>query len=117
VTTVKYLLMVCVAESLPLSPEQVAAEVKAATTWAEQMQARGVRILGDRLRPVQDTTTVRVRDDELLVSDGPFAETKEQLAGFDVIDCRDLDEAIEVAATHPGARLGTVELRPLWPVA
>jgi hypothetical protein len=73
-----------------------------------------VRLLGDRLRPVSDATTVRVRNDELLISDGPFAETKEQIGGFDVIECADLDEAIEVASKHPVARFGAVEVRPFW---
>ncbi|WP_318783741.1 YciI family protein [Plantactinospora soyae] len=110
----KYLLMVCVDESIQSSPEESAAEVKAATAWAQDTQARGVRVLGDRLRPTKEATTVRVRDGELLVSDGPFAETKEQLAGFDVIECASLDEAVQVASAHPGAQIGTVELRPFW---
>jgi hypothetical protein len=57
---------------------------------------------------------VRVRDDELLVSDGPFAETKEQVGGYDLIECAGLDQAIEVASRHPTARLGTIEVRPVW---
>jgi hypothetical protein len=69
---------------------------------------------GSRLRPVSDATTVRVRAGEVLLSDGPFAETKEQMGGFDLIECKDLDEAIEVASKHPGAKFGTIELRPLW---
>jgi hypothetical protein len=56
--------------------------------------------------------TVRVRDDQVIVTDGPFAETKEQLAGFDVLDCADLDEAIQAAARHPMARGGLLEVRP-----
>jgi hypothetical protein len=58
---------------------------------------------------------VRVRDGEALVSDGPFAETKEQILGYDLIECGDLDQAIEVAVKHPVARFGTIEVRPLWP--
>jgi hypothetical protein len=77
------------------------------------MLARGVTLHGDRLRSVDDATTVQVRDQEILVSDGPFAETKEQIAGYDVIDCADLDEAIEIAAKHPTAWLGTIEVRPI----
>ncbi|WP_422771039.1 YciI family protein [Plantactinospora sp. WMMC1484] len=110
----KYLLMVCVDESVQPSPEAAEAEVKAATAWVQDLQARGVRVIGDRLRPTSEATTVRVRDGELLVSDGPFAETKEQLAGFDVIDCASLEEAVQVASAHPGAQIGTVELRPFW---
>jgi hypothetical protein len=78
------------------------------------MDGRGVRLQGDRLQPVSQAATVRVRGGEVLVSDGPFAETKEQIAGFDVLECADLDEAIEVASRHPVARIGTVEVRPFW---
>jgi len=78
------------------------------------MERRGVRVLGQRLRSVSDSTTVRVREGEVLVSDGPFAETKEQIGGFDILDCADLDEAIEVASKHPAASFGTLELRPFW---
>jgi hypothetical protein len=63
---------------------------------------------------VSDATTVRVRDAEVLLSDGPFAESKEQIAGFDIIECADLDEAIEVAAKHPVAAFGSIEVRPFW---
>ena len=64
------------------------------------------------LAPPAAATTIRVRDGELLVSDGPFAETKEVIAGYDLLECADLDEAIEVARTHPMARAGRLELRP-----
>ena len=57
---------------------------------------------------------MRVRNGEMLTTDGPFAETKEQLAGYYVVDCKDLDEAIEVAAKIPGARTGSIEVRPIW---
>jgi hypothetical protein len=69
---------------------------------------------GERLRPTTEATTVRQRNGETLVLDGPFAEAKEQVAGLDIIDCADLDEAIEIASKHPCAGLGTVEVRPLW---
>jgi hypothetical protein len=85
-------------------------------SWLEEMLARGVNLGGDRLRGVADATTVQVRDHEVLISDGPFAETKEQIAGYDVIDCADLDEAIEIAARHPTAWLGKVEVRPILEV-
>jgi hypothetical protein len=73
-----------------------------------------VRQFGSRLRPVSDATTVQLRAGEVVLSDGPFAETKEQVGGFDLIECRDLDEAIEVASKHPAAKFGTLEVRPLW---
>ncbi|MHA6629372.1 YciI family protein [Pseudonocardia sichuanensis] len=84
--------------------------------WVAEMDGRGVRRHGDRLRPVSDATTVRVRNNEVLISDGPFAETKEQMYGYDLLECADLDEAIEVASKHPMARFGMVELRPVWPI-
>ena len=102
----RYLMLVCASEDLgpdvPPGP------------WIAEMERRKVRVLGQRLRPVVDSTTVRVRAGEVLVSDGPFAETKEQIGGFDILDCEDLDEAIEVASKHPAARFGTLELRPFW---
>jgi hypothetical protein len=67
-----------------------------------------------RLRPSSNATTVRVREGELLVSDGPFAETKEQMGGFDIIECASVDEAVEIAARHPAAASGAIEVRPLW---
>jgi hypothetical protein len=78
------------------------------------MEGRGVRLSGNRLALTTDATTVRVREGDVLVSDGPFAETKEQIGGYDVIECADLDEAIEVAAKHPVAKFGTIEVRPFW---
>jgi hypothetical protein len=85
-----------------------------AEDWVRRHDARGTRITGDRLRPVDDATTVRVRGDRLLVTDGPFTESQEWIAGFDILECRDLDEAIAVAAEHPMARFGRLELRPFW---
>jgi|SRR5829696_4730771 len=85
-----------------------------AEEWVEKHTASGKRLLGDRLRPVQDATTVRRRDDRVLVTHGPFAETREWIAGFDILDCADLDEAIAIAGEHPMARFGRLELRPFW---
>jgi len=81
-------------------------------TWVAETGARGQRISGDRLATPETATTVRVRNGELLVSDGPFAETKEAIIGYDLLECADLDEALEVARNHPMARLGRIELRP-----
>jgi hypothetical protein len=85
-----------------------------ALAWAEEMTRRRVLLNGQVLRPPEDATTVRVRDGEILLSDGPFAETKEQIGGLCVIECADLDEALEIAAAHPVARYGMVEVRPIW---
>jgi hypothetical protein len=84
--------------------------------WVAKHDATGKRVIGERLRPVEDATTVRRRGGKLLVTDGPFAETREWIAGFDVLECADLDEAIAIAAEHPMARFGRLELRPFWPI-
>jgi hypothetical protein len=110
-----YLLLVCVDRSVELEPEERASIGPTAEAWMNEMDDRGVRQQGHQLAPVSDATTVRVRGGDVVVADGPFAETKEQIAGFDVLECADLDEAIEVAGRHPMARLGILEVRPLWP--
>jgi hypothetical protein len=84
--------------------------------WFAYVNGKGAWVTGDRLRPTEDATTVRVRGGELLVTDGPFTESKEWIAGFDVLECEDLDAAIEVARRHPQAYGGTLELRPFWPM-
>lgn len=81
--------------------------------WSEEMLERGVIRGGGGLRPPNEATTVRVRDAQVLLTDGPFADTKEQIGGFCLIDCKDLDEAIEIAAKHPAAGYGTIEIRPM----
>ncbi|RXZ67673.1 YciI family protein [Agromyces albus] len=83
--------------------------------WVDEVESRGVHIRGERLRPPADATTVRRRAGEVLVTDGPFAESKEWIAGYDIIECESLDEAIEIASKHPMARFGHIELRPAWP--
>jgi hypothetical protein len=80
--------------------------------WVVENDDRGRRLDGNELAPPSAATTIRVRNGELLVSDGPFAETKEVIVGYDLLECADLDEAIEVARTHPMARGGRLELRP-----
>jgi len=79
----------------------------------QEMEQKGVLVAGDGLYPTATATTVRVRDGERDVTDGPFAETKEQLGGFYVLDVKDLDEAIEWAAKIPGSQVGSVEIRPV----
>jgi hypothetical protein len=108
----KYLMLVCVDPAL--DPAQVDPDEMPVEQWVDEHDGTGVRVLGCRVRPAADSTTVRVRRGELLVTDGPFGETKEQIAGFDVLDCKDLDHAIEVARQHPMARGGYLELRPFW---
>jgi hypothetical protein len=87
-------------------------EDEALRAWDAEMTSRGILVAGGVLRPGNQTTTVRVREGELLVTDGPFAETKEQIAGYVVLECASIDEAIEVSSRHPTAKIGTFELRP-----
>ena len=111
----RYLLMIYTDEyEIALSPEESGALLGEYGKFGEEMGRRGILQGGARLRPVADATSVRVRDGEVLISDGPFAETKEQIGGYYLVDCKDLDEATEVAAKLPGARDGTIEVRPIW---
>lgn len=103
----KYLLLICGDESAAIHAQD------GCEGWSEEMEQRGVIDGGAGLAPPTDATTVRVREHELLLTDGPFAETKEQVGGFVLIDCADLDEAIEIASKHPAARYGTIEIRPV----
>jgi hypothetical protein len=112
----RYALLICTEEKAmaDATPEEAQASTAAYMAFGEAMGARGVLKGGERLYPTTDATTVRVRDGEVLTSDGPFAETKEQMGGFYLVDCKDLDEAIEVAAKIPGAAVGSIEVRPIW---
>ena len=81
--------------------------------FGEELQRDGHRLAAEALQPIQTATTVRVRNGRLSLTDGPFAETKEQLAGFYLIDARDLNEAIQLASKIPPARVGSIEVRPV----
>lgn len=105
-------LMFIWAEGRP-APEELAVMQREIPGWVEEMDGRGVRLLGRELRLPDTAVTVRVRDGETLITDGPFMETKEFMAGFDLLECADLDEAIEVAAKTPVSWFQTVEIRPL----
>ena len=107
----KYLMLVCVDPDLDQSQVRNAPDIE---DWFAEMDGKGIRLLGDRVRPGSDATTVRVRDGEVLLTDGPYVETKDLIAGFDVLECADLDQAIEVAAKHCMAWQGVIELRPFW---
>lgn len=98
-----------------VDPDLVGTVDESAEKWVAETTAKGQRIEGERLRPVSDATTLWPRDGGgTFVSDGPFAETKEQIAGYDLIECADVDEAVEIAAKHPVAKFGAIELRPVW---
>jgi hypothetical protein len=109
----KYVLLICDDEKVSPSLEEIAAD-PAFQAYAAEVDRLGGVLGGARLRPVADATTVRVRDGETLVSDGPFAETKDFIGGIDIVECADLDEAIALAAKHPYAGWGCIEVRPVW---
>jgi hypothetical protein len=98
-------------DGLPV-PEALAVMQRELPAWIEEMDGRGVRLLGRELDLPQTAVTVRVRGGETLVTDGPFAETKEFVAGLDIFECADLDEAIEAAAKSPVSRYHPMEIRP-----
>jgi hypothetical protein len=95
------------------TPEQVGAIMAAYDEFGKKVQAAGVMLGGEGLQSSNTATTVRVRDGETLTTDGPFAETTEQLGGYYLLECKDLDEAIGWAAQIPGAHNGSVEVRPV----
>lgn len=88
-------------------------DIKDCVEHDEHLRSRNICIASERLQPVATATTVRVRQGRVSVTDGPFAETKETLAGFYLIDARDLNEAIQIAAGIPPAKVGSIEIRPL----
>ena len=114
----KYLLLVCWdAEKMNAQTEPDPSDTPAETEsfpWLDDLQARGVWVTGDQVAPPRRARSVRVRDGKAIVTDGPFAETKEVVGGFDILDCSSLEEAVEIAAGHPVAQMGTIEVRPLW---
>jgi hypothetical protein len=99
---------------LALPQEERNETIAAYGRFTEEIRKSGNMVAGDALHPVATATTVRVRDGETLVTDGPFAETKEQLGGYYVIDAADADEAISIAARIPGAAYGSIEVRPVF---
>jgi hypothetical protein len=105
----RYMMLVC---TDPAVDPQEFTRIEPVDPWVAEMDGGGIRRFGSELEPPSAARTVRVRDKHAIVTDGPFAETKEQIAGFDVLECADLDEAIEVAAKHPMARAGILEVRP-----
>jgi hypothetical protein len=109
------LLLIYTEETDEAPPPDVATESHAAyATFTADIKRRGLFQAGEALTPTSTATTVRVVDGETVATDGPFAETKEALGGFYLIEARDLDEAIEVAGRIPAARFGSIEVRPIW---
>lgn len=95
------------------APEEMQAEMDAYNAYTAEVRDRKLLVASEALHPVATATTVRVRDGKTLTTDGPFAETKEVLGGFYLLDCKNLDEAIEMAAKIPGAKQGSIEIRPV----
>lgn len=108
----KYIALIYGAE-VQQTEAEVQAEMAEYYAFGDALAKRNIEHTGEALHPVATATTVRVRDGKVLTTDGPFAETKEVLGGFYVLDCKDLDEAIEMAALIPGAKSGGVEVRPV----
>jgi Uncharacterized protein conserved in bacteria len=103
----KYMMFVVTSEHPDSTPDDSDVDL-----WVDPLDASGKRVIGEVLEPPSKSKVVRVRDGRRYVTDGPFAETKEWIAGFDILECENLDEAIEIAAAHPMARNGQLEIRP-----
>jgi hypothetical protein len=113
--TMKYMCLIYDNEKrlADMSPEQMQALGAEYFAFTDEVKKAGVFVAGDALQPTSSATTVRVRSGKPLHTDGPFAETKEQLGGYYILDCKDLDEALRWAAKIPDARNGSVEVRPI----
>ena len=112
----KYMLLMYANESAVLKTPEDKQAVAPQVWYAlmEEMKAAGVLLSSNGLSPVANATTVRIREGKTLITDGPFAETHEQLGGFFLLECKDLDEALRWAEKIPHAKYGSVEVRPLW---
>ena len=118
-STVQYLLLIYQNEAeYDARPQaEVAATMAEYGTFTQGIIQSGNFKGGERLRPIATATTVRVRNGKVMTTDGPFAETREQLGGFYLIEAKNLDEATGIAARIPGARSGSIEVRPIWPMS
>ena len=114
----KYLLLVCWDAGDMNGQEEPdrrdAPDFEEGFPWVDDLHARGIWKIGDQLAPPRRARTVRVRNGETIVTDGPFAETKEAVGGFDVLECGSFEEAVAIAATHPLAQSGAIEVRPFF---
>jgi hypothetical protein len=111
----KYMLLIYMGENAMSEDERADCYVKSAKL-AQDLHAKGHYLAANPLHPVSMATSVRVREGKPAITDGPFAETREQLGGYFLIDAKDLDEAITIATRIPGAKVGTVEVRPVMEV-
>jgi hypothetical protein len=111
----KYMLLMYANESdVPKTPEEQQAAAPAWYALSKELEAAGVLLSSTGLSPVANATTIRVREGKTLTTDGPFAETHEQLGGYFLLECQDLDEAMRWAVKIPTAKYGSIEVRPQW---
>ena len=108
----KYMLLIYLAENA-ISEEERQHCYQESTELTHELASRGQFVSANPLQPVSTATTVRIREGKRLVTDGPYAETREHLGGYFLVDAKDLNEAISIASRIPGARFGTVEVRPI----
>jgi len=106
----QYLLIICHDESFAPT-ETLVPDIFA---WIKEMEGRGIRVYGNPLRPPGDAMTVRVRDGSVVFTQGPFAQSSEKMCAYELVDCTSLEEAVDVAARHPMAKVATIEVRPVW---
>lgn len=111
----RYLMMIYTDEAMDAraTPDEMKSMMGEYWAYTNEIKEKNLYVSGNPLQPTTTATTVRVRDGATLTTDGPYAETKEQLGGYYLLECKDLDEAIEYAAKIPGARFGSVEIRPV----
>ena len=112
----RYLLMIYTNETADqtATPAEQAAVMEAYNNFSRDLTTSGAFVAGEALQPTSTATTVQVRNGKTNTTDGPFAETKEQLGGYYLLNCKDLNEALQWAAKIPGAAFGSVEVRPIW---
>lgn len=107
----RFMMLVC-SDTQPDTKAEAPGEINA---WVDAVDGSGQRIMGERLRPAGEGRTVRVRGGRKMITDGPFTESKEVILGFDILECETIEEAIDIAAKHPVARTGRIEVRAFWP--
>ena len=114
----QYMLLIATSEAVEaaMAPNAMGELIAAYGSYTNAMVEAGVLVAGERLRESTTATTVSIRDGKTSLLDGPYAETKEQLGGFYIIDVPDLDAAISWAARCPSASIGSIEVRPIWPM-
>ena len=109
----RFMLLICAEPDLKLSSGDREALRGAVATWATDLTDRGIRLMGHVFAPISEAKTVRQRNGDLVVTDGPLAKTPEPVAGFNLLECETLEEALEISSRHPMAKYGSLELRAI----